>query len=173
MRIVFDLDGVLRDLCTYMQDRLGVPYPQEWFWTHEGKTIYEFIKEDGYKALVYAPATDLLLPLVRSGYPIELWTNQPEHWRPYTELWIKNNLPEAVVRYLTTQEKQKCLALEPDTLLVDDCPNFTDFSRVLLYSQPYNTRCDAVRRITDKQDFLFYLSQAMNDIQQCKISKQP
>ena len=163
MRLVFDLDGVLRDLNTYLQDRLGVPYPQEWFWNHEGRNIFEWIADDGYKALVYAPTTELVLPLVRSGYPIELWTNQPDHWKPYTNLWIQNNIPGAKVRYMTTQEKET-VAMQEDVLLVDDCPLFKDFSRVLTYHQPYNIRCDAIRRISDKQDFLFYLSQAMNDL---------
>jgi len=151
LRIVYDLDGVLRDLNAYLET-LGVPYPQEWDWTHEGKNIFQIIKEDGYKALTGAPETEYC-PVVRTyADEIELWTCQPPAWRELTYRWIADHLGRCKVRFLTTEEKKERLDFLIDTLLVEDSPNFKDYHRIVLIDRPYNRHIETEHRIKTPQE---------------------
>lgn len=160
MRIVFDLDGVFRDLCGYLHHKFSVPIPIYWFWEHEGKDIYKWIEEDNYRALIYSPVTKYLMPVLKTGYPIELWSCQPDKWKPYTDLWIWNNIPSYTLLYLNTKEKEKKLYREKDTYLVEDCPNFKDYSKILLIDTPYNQNVNALHRVKTPKDLTDVIERA-------------
>jgi len=146
MKITLDLDGVLRDLNTYLSS-LGVPYPINWNWTHEGKDIFQIIKEDDYKALINSPETEYC-PIVRTYIDnIEIWTSQPYSWRDKTTHWINKHLGTCKIRFLTTEEKEARLNFLSDVVLVEDSPNFISYSKIALIDKPYNKHIHAEHRI--------------------------
>lgn len=157
MKIVFDLDGVLRDLCGYLNEKLDVPYPKEWIWKHHNKDIFEWIKEDRYCALVYAPITEYFSIVHKTIKNIELWTCQPEKWRPYTKLWINTNIGDCTIHYLDTNQKREKLDKEPNTYLVEDSPNFKHYDRILLIDRPYNRKVSAETRIHNPKELKQWL----------------
>lgn len=164
MKIVFDLDSVLRDLEGYLWDRLGVPKPTVWVWRHLGKDIFEWVEGDDFNSLVYSPTTEYYLTIKKYVKNIEIWTNQPHKWRTYTDIWLKNHFGDKyLLNYLTTDEKQKRLNGEKGTYLVEDCPNFTDYSRILLIDYPYNRHIDAPNRITKPEELEVWLKRKYQD----------
>ena len=56
------------------------------------------------------------------------------------------------IRYMNTAEKRDRLDKEPDTLLIEDCPNFTRYNRIILIDWRYNRHIkEPVRVKTPKQ----------------------
>ena len=147
MKIVVDLDGVLRDLNTYLYTNYGVPYPINWTWKHEDKDIFEWVKEDDYLALLEAPETPFCAVIRTYIEDLELWTCQPLEWRENTYQWINNHIGRCKIRFLNTYEKQERLDFLIDHLLIEDSPNFTNYSRIILIDQPYNRHLDVPHRI--------------------------
>lgn len=157
MKIVFDLDGVLRDLNGYLSTKYDIPYPQEWFWKHNGKDVFDWIAQDNLRAIAHAPTTDLYFIVKNCFEEIEIWTNQPENWRELTKVWIDVNFTEygikCDVKYLDNKEKRALLDTLPDTWLVEDNPLFTHWDRILLVDRPYNKHITDAVRIKGMEDF--------------------
>ena len=146
MKIVFDLDGVLREINSYLVTKFNVPYPQNWLWKYKDKDIFDWIKQDDYRALIYAPTTKYFLPIKKKFENIELWTCQPEKWKPYTKIWLKNHFEDHyLINYLNTEEKRRRLDEEKGVYLVEDCPNFSHYKNILLIDRPYNRHIEAER----------------------------
>ena len=145
MRFVFDLDGVLRDINLPLGEKYGVPYPQDWWWKYKDKDIYQWMEEDKYKTIEDAPITEYMPVAKEYGHPIELWTCQPPKWMPHTEKWIENNIGPCDVHFLDTKEKRKRLDKFSDLVLIEDCPNFSSYDRIILIDMPYNKKVSAVR----------------------------
>ncbi len=164
MKIVFDLDGVLRDLNGYLNTKYGIPYPQEWFWKHDEKNIFDWVEKDNYATLVYAPATEYerIAKFCFLEQNIELWTCQPDNWKPYTKLWIDLHFPNAVVHYLNTAEKRARLDNEHSTYLVEDCPLFSHWERIILIDQPYNKNVKCETRIKKPEELMDFISERMD-----------
>jgi len=160
MKIVFDLDGVLRDLCFYLNQKFDVPYPRDWFWKHKGKDIFDWIKEDRYSCLLYAPITEYFLPISKTTEHFEIWTCQPEDWRKYTKLWIIANIGDCTKHYLDTKQKRERLDREPNTYLVEDSPNFSNYDRIILIDRPYNRHVKASIRIKTPKELLPWLKKS-------------
>ncbi len=59
MKIVFDLDGVLRNFMPGLIDRYGISVEKEWDWLHKGKDLFHWVKQDEYKNLIDAVRTNL------------------------------------------------------------------------------------------------------------------
>ena len=86
MNIVFDLDGVIRDLNSYLGEKYKVPFPTDWKWEYKGKNVFNWIEFDNFNPLLFAPPTEYY-PFIYSwkikynfkGF--EIWTSQPEKWR--------------------------------------------------------------------------------------------
>jgi len=152
MKIVFDLDGVLRDLNGYLHDKFDIPYPQEWFWKHQNKDIFQWVKDDRYMPLIYARTMDYYWLVKHCFEKPEIWTNQPPEWRQKTELWIKNHFEDCEIKYLTNAEKRVELDKQPNTWLVDDNPLFTSWDRILLIDHPYNRYIQDAIRIKSLED---------------------
>lgn len=154
MKIVFDLDGVLRDLVGYIINKTNIPYPTHWDWRIENKDIFEWVKESDYKALIEAPETKYCSLIKTYMDNIEIWTQQPLDWRDKTLHWINKHFGNCMVRFLSTQEKQTRLEFLTDTLLVEDSPNFTNYNRVILIDHPYNKNIEVSHRIEKPEDLL-------------------
>lgn len=156
MRIIFDLDGVLRELNTYLNTKFDVPYPETWFWKHKDKDIFDWIKEDRYLPLIYSPPTDLYWIAKNAFENIEIWSNQPEIWKPYTKLWLDLHFKERGVnyeiKYLDNAQKRTLLDNTPDAWLLEDNPLFTSWERILLVDKPYNRHIVDATRIRNLED---------------------
>ncbi len=147
IKIVFDLDGVLRDLNAYLC-KLGIPYPKEWVWKYEGKDVFEWIKQDNYKALTEAPETKYSRIAKTYTKDLEIWTCQPLEWREHTYKWLNEHIGRCVVRFLTTEEKEERLNFLTHVVLVEDSPDFKSYNKIALIDTPYNKNVHAEHRIT-------------------------
>ena len=151
MNFVFDLDGVLRDINGYLVGRYYSEYPTKWDWKYRGMNFFEAVANDDYRALLHASITPYLLTAERLLRSVEIWTAQPKHWRAFTEMWIRQNIKSYTLRYLNTEEKREALDEEPDTILIEDCPLFKNYDRIVLIDYPYNNHIEC-ERIRDEGD---------------------
>lgn len=151
MQIVFDLDGVIRDLYGPMMkedDSTVVEY--DWK-NKEGLSVCDLI-EQKLERLEEAPVTEyykLIKYYINFTYsPIEIWSHQLPHWQKYTERWINTYFATEKIklRFLNSQEKYKLLYYE-DKYIVEDYPFFPSYDRVILIDRPYNRNCKANTRI--------------------------
>ena len=150
MKIVFDLDGVIRSLNDYFKINYSINYPQVWYWKHKGKGFWDWCDIDKHMAPLNAPPTKYL-PVIKK-YCTEIWTDQPVYWRLKTRKWVRKHIGRCRIRYMNTAEKRARLDKEPDTLLIEDCPNFTRYNRIILIDWRYNRHIkEPVRVKTPKQ----------------------
>lgn len=152
-RIVFDLDGVFRELNPYLKEKYGMPYPTDWNWKFKNKDIYEWAKVDNYHVVVEAPPTEYLKVVKRHIKEPEIWTHQPEDWKPYTKEWIDFHIGKCKILYMTADEKRKKLDREPDVILVEDYPFFSSYDRIALVDRPYNQQAKPFYRFTNVKEF--------------------
>jgi len=139
IKIVYDLDGVLRDLNAYLYDKYCVPDPQAWVWEHRGMNIYDWAKFDELKILTDAPKTKYFDTIMKYSPTPEIWTNQPVGWQGKTLEWIYRYIGEGCkIKFLTGEEKRERLDFLTDTMLVEDSPNFASYKRIILIDQAYN-----------------------------------
>lgn len=153
MRIIFDLDGVLRDINAYLRARLGIPEIKEWYWKYKGRDIYDWVKFDNYCSLVYSPPTPyfyVVEELVK--FPC-IWTSQPEEWKVYTKAWLRYYFGrEYSLEYLSLLEKRERLDEDKSLYLVEDYPFFDNYNRILLVDKPYNQAVKTDLRIKTVMD---------------------
>jgi len=146
-KIVWDLDGVIRDLMHYMRNKLDAPNTRMWYWDVKGKDIYDLVKEDEYMALIYSPPTEYLFTVMKYIKKIEIWSNQPEEWRSFTKDWLDVYIGDYSIRYLNTEEKRKRLDKYKNIWLVEDNPNFKNYNRIILIDRLYNQKVKCRIRI--------------------------
>jgi 5'(3')-deoxyribonucleotidase len=153
-KIIFDLDGVLRDLLSIFRERFNVPQTSTWIFTHNGKTIYDYIKED-YSVLYKAEPTqylDVIKEYIGKS-KIEIWSYQPEDWIKYTKKWLNIFLKDKyIIKYLNPEEKYRKLKENKDMFLVEDYPLFPDYSRIILIDTSYNQEVKPFVRVKDKEE---------------------
>ena len=153
MKVVFDVDGVLRDLNGHLLEYYGVPIPDDWKWVHEGKNIYDWAIKDRYRILKEAQPTEYFKTILEFDSKPELWTHQPKDWRPATWHWIRQHIGyDCKIFYLTTEQKRVKLDYEPDTWLVEDNPNFTSYERIVLIDRLYNHNVPAEVRVRSPKE---------------------
>ena len=160
-KIVFDLDGVIRDLNLYLQNKYQIPYPQEWFWTYKGKDIYQWAEHDKLCILNYSPVTEyfgVISEHFLESKKIEIWTCQPEDWKPLTLEWMCKHFGTGYeVKFLNGKEKRLKLDSEPNTFLVEDSPQFEDYKRIILINRPYNKNLNVPMRINNERELERFL----------------
>jgi hypothetical protein len=142
MNIIFDLDGVLRDLNKYISKALNVPYPETWDVKYGGKSIPDIINED-LDLLRNAPPTTYLRVALERCDPVVIWTDQPHVWKWYTSQWIYKNIGVPMcghveVRYKDSFQKVIDLSNLENTILIEDSPNLESYDNILLIDRPYN-----------------------------------
>lgn len=144
MKVVWDLDGVLRDLSGHIARKHGAPYPTEWSCKFDGKSICQCVNED-LNILLEAPSTGYLKIALQFCPVPTIWTSQPENWRPNTLKWVKQHIGTAIVEFKTPEEKAKGVQADDNVLLIEDSPNFKCYDRILLIERPYNQEPLATR----------------------------
>ena len=152
-KLVFDLDSVLRDLGKYLIETLNFPKQKNWTWKYKNRDLYWWIKKDNYNAILKSPPTQYVKIVKKHIRVPEIWTCQPEEWIPYTERWLNRHIGKCRVAYLNTIEKRKKLDEQKNVLLVEDCPLFSNYERIVLIDKPYNRKIKVDYRIMDNKDF--------------------
>jgi len=148
-RIVFDLDGVLRSLTDGISAHVGCKFdPQSWddpvcSGRRRISSICEYVNRHP-EILVTSPPPAYYPEL--AGERITVLTCQPIGWIPYTLEWIRKWLPGCPVKFVQHPEEKLDYCRTNNCLIVEDYPNFTDNSRVVMVDRPYNrmvTGCKA------------------------------
>jgi len=147
MKVVWDLDGVLRDINGHIMKLYGGGYPDKWeFLNGSGKNVVDTINAN-MDILIESPPT-AYLHVLKKHYPYpEIWTAQPPEWRENTLKWIQVHIGHCEIRFLRPSEKQKELKKIGDTIIIEDSPNFKSYENVLLIDRPYNQEVEHVARI--------------------------
>lgn len=152
MKIVFDLDGVLRELSQYLVEKYKVPYPKVWDWKYKGKNFWDYAQEDD-NMFLFAPITEYLEIVKKYITEPEIWTCQRDEYREHTTKWISENISKQCnIFYASTIEKRKMLDRRTDTILVEDNPNFTHYDRIVLIDRPYNQEIKSFLRIKNPKE---------------------
>ena len=151
MKIVWDVDGVIRNL-GIVHKRFNIPKTMDWHWIYKDKDIYGWVKED-YSVLINASPTKYLDVLKESnnGSVIEFWTYQPPDWKPYLKQWLNKYFKKYIIRYLKPDQKYKRLQKHKNVILVEDYPNYPSYDRIILIDRYYNKDTKATIRITSKK----------------------
>ena len=87
MKLIADLDGVVRNLNGYLSLKYDVPMPETWTWSFLGKNIFDWVKHDNFDILTESPPSEYYSVIKK--YAAEIWTSQPDNWRPHTIQWCE------------------------------------------------------------------------------------
>jgi len=164
MKIVTDLDGVLRELNQYINEKFGVPYPDHWNWKFEGKSIFDFVR-DNPEILFYSPKSKYFDVIIETlPKPIEIWSAQPESWKILTKAWCNKNIGinQYTIEFMSGTKKYQKLLSQPNTLLIEDSPNFQEYSKIILIDMPYNQKVEAKTRIKSIKNLKILLDKNIN-----------
>ena len=148
--IYWDLDGVLRNLQTMV---FGC-YPQHWDEKISGHKLCWHVNRN-LSWLEEAPTTEYF-PVALQYQPIVIITSQPENWRAYTMRWIERRI-RAVVKFVNKPD-EKLKELRNGDYLIDDCPNFSSFERIILVDRPYNQHVKAKYRVKTPGELEVFLN---------------
>ena len=129
MTLLFDLDGVLRNL------HFWCPDIAEWTQKFNGLSFCDTVDRD-LSILETAPPTEYY-PVVKDLPNLVILTHQPPKWYRGTTRWCKRYLPQASVVFVD-EAWHKMMFLGDETLLIEDSPVLPDYSRIILIDRPYN-----------------------------------
>jgi len=154
--IYWDIDGVLRDLSKIVW---GFD-PDDWnYKSPERLSIFDIIRMNPM-LLVEAPAGKYI-DVARKQKELLILSAQLPHWRTLTEMWISTHLKDVPV-YITfvdnSQEKLKYL--KDGDYLIDDCPLFPDYSKIILVDRKYNRNVNAPIRVKTPKE----LEEILNEL---------
>lgn len=165
MKIVFDLDGVIRDLTGGIKSKYNIPesFPVDtWHWSYKGQNIFDYIAKD-LTLLEKCPPTEYFKVIKKRVHKPVIWTSQPRNWLPYTINWIEKHFKFCDVQVFNNPvEKYHCLFDHKRHVLVEDYPNFPDYSRIVLIDRPYNKETNAKLRVTTPAQLNSFLERYAN-----------
>lgn len=159
IEIIWDLDSTLVDVEKYMHEHFGVPYPDKWDWIYEGKTHPQWELYNNCATIKHSDLTYVGRYILNNWHdPILIWTARSSSLDSYTSKWIHEKFPHKDVTWnsgISTQEKEEWLMNRQHhfpTFLVEDSPNFTDYSKIILIDKPYNRHVDADIRVHNEYE---------------------
>ena len=140
MKIIFDLDDVLREMTSYFVKKYDIPFPQTWNFDIKGRDIMSRLREDTSVLLKMKPTKYLkVVKKYIKEENIEIWTAQPADFRDLTTQWVKRYIgKKCKLRFLFGDQKRKELDKRKGTILIEDSPNFKDYRNIVLISYPDN-----------------------------------
>jgi len=150
--IYFDIDGVLRAL----DKELWGSERKSWDGNFVGGVDVCTFLDAHPEVLFSAPPTEYLKSVKNFytfyGFTLYLMSYQTENWRSNTEKWLKKHLNgiKYKVTYVTNLE-DKLKLLRNNDLLIEDYPNFSDYSKIIIVDRKYNRHVKGVRVKTAKQ----------------------
>jgi hypothetical protein len=141
-RVFWDLDGVLRDICTLAFGN----NPNSWHYRDKyGKSIVDIIEED-LCILTNSPPTEYFDYIVNNFSPLYIVTNQKKHWKPFTWQWLHEYMVDMPFEVTYHKPEDKLLFIE-DNILVEDYPFFKDYTNIILIDREYNKETKASVRV--------------------------
>jgi hypothetical protein len=144
MRVIFDIDGVVRDLVSVLEQRYEFTV-HHWNFMHDGKDFWDMAKEIP-DLFVNAPPTKYYSIIKQCKCPT-FWTIQKPEYRNPTITWLDNRFDKYKIRFFRDFEHKQAEVYKKNVLLFDDFPNFTDYSKIMLIDTNYNKKTKAKVRI--------------------------
>lgn len=141
--IIFDLDGVLRDLC----DAAGIN-PKTWDCRIANQSFVEYFTQNKNLLYLARPTEYLEVAKICRAYfdiPVIIMTDQPVTWHNAARYWVAevfDNCPPTIVF-----AEDKISLLDPSDILIEDSPNLSSYEQVILVDKPYNQEVVAARRV--------------------------
>lgn len=169
-RVFIDIDGVVRDIETPI---LG-GHSQVWSGIIvEGLDFVEYITKRNIKMLSTAPKHDyydVLQNWIKTANKYKVGLNnlhflscQPHAWRPHTSKWLKKHFPNISYTFTLSPVEKLDVVKKEKGWLIDDYPDFSDYSNVIIVDKPYNGHIFNCARIHSELDFLSVLLLAMDN----------
>jgi len=158
MKIYWDLDGVLRDLCT---PTFGYEPPSWWHTNNKNQAICDLLEEN-LCIFATAPPTEYFDYAITTYEPLHIVTNQKDHWLPYTVEWLHSFIPTQFdVTYLKPEYKLEFIGR--DNYIVEDYPFFMEYDNVILIDRPYNRQTTSAIRVKNVKE----LDEVIKDLYEC------
>jgi hypothetical protein len=148
MAIFFDLDGVIRNLCGLHCDKT-----KSWDTKIKGLGVCEYVNQDLEKILKSKPTP--YFDVINRLQEITIISQQPNHWRSWSDKWIEKYFGNKKVTIIYTSEcgDYKLNFLKSDDILIEDYPFFSSYKQVILIDYPYNRNvtCSDFMRINNPE----------------------
>lgn len=161
--IWFDLDGVIRDLHLAVFGR----DVEDWGYKINGLDLCDIIDKN-LDLLLTAPSS-AYLPVIldyrdRVGR-LNILSSQPKLWREKTTAWIKQYLGTNSKAHLSIiyvdNSKDKFKYLNEGDLLIEDNPNYSDYSQIILIDHLYNKNVQPLSRVTHPKELKEILNECI------------
>jgi hypothetical protein len=162
--LVFDIDGVIRDLTGAMCQKHNLPTPQVWYYYHDGLSYMDYLRKDRSIYLTAQPTEyfqvikQIIVECLSVDVPVELWTHQTDHnFCALTRDWVAQHLPicNGLIKFKTGDEKIDSLSV--NDLLVEDNPTLKSFDNVVLIDRIYNQSV-VCSRVKSPQELKRYIA---------------
>lgn len=139
IKVFFDLDGVLRDL---EKSVFGYRVPH-WDTPVDGMAFFDFIEYKGLQIVDQALPTKFYRTVHswftrHPEHALVILTHQPEHWKKYTERWVKEHFGNIRYSLCYVDKMMGKLKYLDDAILIDDYPGFAGNPNVIMVSKTYN-----------------------------------
>lgn len=156
MSIFYDIDDVCRDLNTEV---FGKEKPTSWnSKTKDGMSCIEKVNSDLDILLRCKPTKyfDTIINFCKEhGDTISLLSTQPKEWQENTNIWISRYIVPKIKTVEVIYSKDsadKLTYLKEGDWLVDDSPNFPDYSQIILVDELYNQNIKADIRVKNPKE---------------------
>jgi hypothetical protein len=150
MQIIFDLDGVIRNLVGLIEKKFHFRV-RVWNWSINDKNIYDIVNKN-INFLTKAPATEYYRVIKKYFPEPKIWTTQPQNWHLYTKKWLGKYFGTYSVKFFDNYvEKYKELQKLDNTILIEDYPFYPNYDKIILIDRIYNRNINATRIKTPKE----------------------
>ena len=131
-KIYIDVDDVVRGMGSVIINFIGKK-PKKW---SDGEIIFKIVKENP-DILIQMGVTEYFQVIKNIFKEPTFLSAQIDFWRPYTDIWLQNHFSK-YDRIFVNNSDEKLKYLKEGDLLIDDSPQFNDFSQVVLIDKLYN-----------------------------------
>ena len=146
-KIVFDLDGVIRNLMYPFEQQYGFK-TKKYNFRHNGRNFWDMAREHP-EFFIEAPVTKYYNTINKYVKRPTIWTFQHKEYRDLTEHWVASYFDDYNIRFFRCGgDKYKRLREKTDHVLIEDAPNFPDYTRVILIDQPWNKGIEDAFRVS-------------------------
>ena len=146
MKIVWDLDGVIRDLSGEITKRYMPDFKiTTWYWKYKDLDVYDYVNRN--KAILEECPVTEYYEIAKEIPDLVIWTRQPDSWIYGTVKWVQKYLPRASMRIFGPQECKEESILSDCDYIIEDYPMFKNYDKVILIDRPYNQEVESKIRI--------------------------
>jgi uncharacterized HAD superfamily protein len=156
MKIVFDIDGVTRDMHGFLEKKYNFKITH-WNYIHDGKDFWDMARE--YPEIwLDAPVTEYY-DIIKKQSNLEFWTVQKPEFKELTWQWLDKHFSAFKVRFFKDFQQKHKAVREDNVILIDDFPLFPDYYHILLIDRGYNQKTKPNVRIKTPKGLEKYLKQ--------------